>query len=122
MGYLTVCNENYSNIIIPIIIFLASFILFKYPSVIISALLHKNINNDIRATFDSIISTFSMVASIVVFYLVGVLLKKFGNSVILLSFATLSIISMICITLYFVKAKYKLKNQLAEVSLLDHPL
>lgn len=122
MGCLTICDENYSNRIIPIIVFLASFILFKYPSVIISALLHKNISNDIRATFDSIISTFSMVASIVIFYLVGVLLNKYGNSVILLSLAILSIFSMICIAAYFIKTKYKLKNQLEEVSLLDHSL
>ncbi len=107
LGYLLVCNENYSNRFILITVFLVSFILFKYPAVIISALLHKNISNDIRATFDSIISTFSMLVAIIVFYLVGVLLNTFGNRVILLSLEILSIISIICIASYFINVKYK---------------
>jgi len=122
MGYLTIHNEYSSNKIISMIFFLTAFILFKYPSVIISALLHKNIGNDIRSTFDSIISTLSMVVSIVIFCGIGVLLKKFGNDVILLSLTGLSTISFICMISYLFKTNYKLKNKLEEVSLLDHSL
>ena len=56
MSYLTAYDGGELYKIIPIILFLSCFILFKYPSIIISALLHKNISNDIRATFDSLIS------------------------------------------------------------------
>ncbi|KGP64250.1 hypothetical protein EP47_04155 [Legionella norrlandica] len=74
-------NEIYK--IIPIVLFLSCFILFKYPSIIISALLHKNISNHIRATFDSLISTISMLVSIGAFYMIGILLNHFGNKVII---------------------------------------
>jgi len=122
MGYLTIYSESYSRGIIPIGVFLMSFVLFKYPSVIVSALIHKNIGNEIRATFDSILSTLSMLASILIFSLVGVLLNKFGNNVILLSLTALSMISLICITSYLFKIQHELKNRVEDGSLLDHPL
>jgi len=108
--YLMIYSENYADRTTHIVLFLISFILFKYPSVIISALLHKNISNDVRSTFDSLISTLSMMLSVFVFYLVGALLKKFGNNVIISAVALLSIISFICTISYFLKTKYKLNN------------
>lgn len=90
-----------------------SFILFKYPSIIISAILHKNINNKVRATFDSIISMLTMVISTIVFYLIGVLLNKYGNNVIMLSLGSLSLLSLLLTSVYLLKNKYTLKNSLA---------
>lgn len=103
-------NETYK--IIPIILFLSCFILFKYPSIIISALLHKNITNDIRATFDSLISTLSMLVSISAFYIIGILLNNFGNKVIILSLIFLMIISFFSTFLYVIKTRYALRNKL----------
>lgn len=122
MGYLTIYRGSYSSGIIPIGLFLTSFILFKYPSVITSALIHKNIGNDIRATFDSLLSTLSMLVSILIFSLVGVLLNKFGNNVILVSLTALSMMSLICITSYLFKIQHKLKNRVEDGPLLNHPL
>lgn len=103
-------NEIYK--IIPIILFLSCFILFKYPSIIISALLHKNITNDIRATFDSLISTISMLVSISVFYIIGILLNNFGNKVIILSLIFLMMTSFFSTLLYVIKTRDGLRNGL----------
>ncbi len=99
-SYLISYNGNEIYKIIPITLFLSCFILFKYPSIIISALLHKNITNDIRATFDSLISTFSMLASIGAFYIIGILLNNFGNKVIILSLIFLMITSFFLVRSY----------------------
>lgn len=115
-SYLMMGNSNGTYTIIPIFLFLLCFILFKYPSVVISALLHQNISNDIRATFDSLISTLSMVLSIIAFYLIGVLLNNFGNRVIILSLTFLTIISFLSTLFYLVNIKYGLKNNVALAS------
>lgn len=111
-SYLIAYNGNEIHKIIPIILFLACFILFKYPSIIISALLHKNITNDIRATFDSLISTLSMLVSISAFYVIGILLNSFGNKVIILSLTFLMVASFFSTLLYAVKTRYGLRNSL----------
>jgi MFS family permease len=100
MGYLIMVSNTSSNPIISISVFSLAFFLFKYPSVIISALLHKNISNDIRSTFDATISTLSMIVSFVVFLLVGILLKKYGNNILLFSIMILSIVCTACIVYY----------------------
>ena len=107
-------NEIYK--ITPIILFLSCFILFKYPSIIISALLHKNISNDIRATFDSLISTISMLVSIGAFYMIGILLNNFGNKVIILSLIFLMMVSFFSTFLYVIKTRFSLKNSLVTSS------
>lgn len=107
-------NEIYK--IVPIILFLSCFILFKYPSIIISAILHKNISNDIRATFDSLISTISMLVSICGFYMIGILLNNFGNKVIIVSLAFLMMTSFFCTFLYVFKIRYSLRNSLVTSS------
>ncbi|CAM4502671.1 MAG: hypothetical protein LEGION0403_FIIPPAGN_02571 [Legionella sp.] len=111
-SYLIGYNGNEIYKIIPIILFLSCFILFKYPSIIISALLHKNISNDIRATFDSLISTISMLVSIGAFYMIGILLNNFGNKVIILSLTFLMMTSFFSTFLYVIKTKYGLRNSL----------
>lgn len=110
--YLTIFNKYQSNSIVFIGLFLISFMLFKYPSVIISALLHRNIGNEIRATFDSIIGTFSIITSVVVFYLVGILVDRLGNHVMLLSIEVLSILSFISVALYLLQIKQQSKGKL----------
>ncbi len=112
MGY----NGNEIYKIIPIILFLFCFILFKYPSIIISALLHKNISNDIRATFDSLISTISMLVSIGTFYMIGILLNNFGNKVIILSLTFLMMTSFFSTFLYVIKTRYSLRTSLVTSS------
>ena len=107
-------NEIYK--IISIILFLSCFILFKYPSIIISAVLHKNISNDIRATFDSLISTISMLVSIGAFYMIGILLNSFGNKVIILSLTLLMMTSFFSAFLYVIKTRYSLRNGLVTTS------
>ncbi|HCR5154347.1 TPA: hypothetical protein OO049_003087, partial [Legionella pneumophila] len=115
-SYLMMSSSSGTYTIIPIFLFLLCFILFKYPSIIISALLHQNISNDIRATFDSLISMLSMVLSIVAFYLIGILLNNFGNKVIILSLTFLTIISFFSTLLYLLKIKYGLKSNAAIAS------
>ncbi|HAT2067020.1 TPA: MFS transporter [Legionella pneumophila] len=115
-SYLMMSSSSGTYTIIPIVLFLLCFILFKYPSIIISALLHQNISNDIRATFDSLISMLSMVLSIVAFYLIGILLNNFGNKVIILSLTFLTIISFFSTLLYLLKIKYGLKSNAAIAS------
>ncbi|MBA2650297.1 MAG: MFS transporter [Legionella sp.] len=110
-SYLMIYNINGTNKIIPIVLFLFCFIFFRYPSIIISALLHKNISNDVRATFDSIISTSSMIISIGAFYLIGFLLKNYGSNIIILSLTLLTMVSFFCT--FFHKIKCDLKNNLA---------
>ncbi|WP_196219907.1 MFS transporter [Legionella pneumophila] len=112
-AYLIFFNNYFIFKVIPVILFIMSFILFKYPSIIISAILHKNINNKVRATFDSIISLLTMVISTIVFYLIGVLLNKYGNNVIMLSLGSLSLLSLLLTSVYLLKNKYTLKNSLA---------
>lgn len=119
---LVMYNENGIYKMISIILFLSCFILFRYPSIIISALLHKNIGNDIRATFDSLISTLSMIVSIVAFYVIGILLYRFGNKVIILSLTLLTMMSFLSTFLYALKTRYKLRNHLTPVPLDNHSL
>lgn len=114
--YLIEYNGNDIYKIIPITLFLSCFILFKYPSIIISALLHKNISNDIRATFDSLISTISMLVSIGAFYMIGILLNSFGNKVIILSLIFLMTTSFFSTLLYVIKTRYGLRNSLVTTS------
>ncbi|MFT4060046.1 MAG: MFS transporter [Legionella sp.] len=115
-SYLIGYNGNEIYKIIPIILFLSCFMLFKYPSIIISALLHKNISNDIRATFDSLISTISMLVSIGAFYMIGILLNNFGNKVIILSLTFLMMTSFFSTFLYVIKTRYSLKTSLVTSS------
>ena len=116
MSYLTAYDGGELYKIIPIILFLSCFILFKYPSIIISALLHKNISNDIRATFDSLISTISMLVSIGAFYAIGVLLNNFGNKVIILSLTFLMMTSFVGTFLYVIRTRYGSRNSLVTSS------
>ncbi len=115
--YFLAFEEGGVNVTLKTVLFLSLFFLYKYPSVIISALLHKNINNDIRATFDSIISTFSMGVSILIFYIVGIFLHQYGSKVILLSLAGLSI-SALCFSAFHL---YRFRNT-ENSDLLDHSL
>lgn len=109
-SYLFTYNATGIYKITPILTFLFCFILFKYPSIIISALLHKNITNDVRATFDSLISTLSMLVSIGTFYMIGVLLNHFGNKVIIFSLEFLMITSFLTTLFYVIKTKYRIRG------------
>jgi len=81
-------------------LFLLVFFLFKYPSVIVSALIHKGIINSIRSTFDSCLGVITMIFSILSFYLIGVFLDQYGDVVIFYSLELLGFISFLSLFLY----------------------
>ena len=97
-GLLVILKSNHSAI--GVIAFLSLFILFKYPSVILSAEIHRGLPDEIRASFDSLSNLLTMILSIVFFGLLGVYLKKFGTSVLAYSLLSCSLIALLGICAY----------------------
>lgn len=102
-GLLIVLNKNHSMIGITTFLFL--FILFKYPSVIISAEIHQGLPDEIRASFDSLSSLLTMILSIVFFCLLGEYLKKFGTNVLAYSLLGCSLIAFFGICTHIINIR-----------------